>query len=68
MDADRATVMAICASTLHDAVDIAGGIQALARRLRVPTKQLTSWIDGDEQTPPAVFSRALNFVRVAQRR
>lgn len=47
---------------LHDAAGIAGGTRALARRLRVPTKQLTSWIEGEEQTPHTVFLRLLAFV------
>lgn len=47
---------------LLEAAAIAGGIQALARRLRVPSKQLTSWMQGEEQTPHTVFLRVLNFV------
>ena len=59
LSADAASV-----STLLDAAAIAGGIQALARRLRVPQKQLTSWMEGDEPTPSAVYLRAIDFVRV----
>jgi hypothetical protein len=47
---------------LLEAAAIAGGIQALARRLRVPSKQLTSWMQGEEQTPHTVFLRVLDFV------
>ena len=47
---------------LLEAVGAAGGIRALARRLRVPTKQLTSWMEGEEQTPHTVFLRVLDFV------
>lgn len=49
-------------SMLVEAAAIAGGIQALARRLRVPSKQLTSWMQGEEQTPHTVFLRVLDFV------
>jgi hypothetical protein len=49
-------------SMLLEAAAIAGGIQALARRLRVPRKQLTSWMQGEEQTPHTVFLRVLDFV------
>jgi hypothetical protein len=51
-------------TTLLDAAAIAGGVQALARRLRVPQKQLTSWMEGDEPTPPPVYLRAVDFIRV----
>jgi hypothetical protein len=49
-------------SMLLVAASIAGSIQALARRLRVPSKQLTSWMEGEEQTPHTVFLRVLDFV------
>jgi hypothetical protein len=52
-------------AALTDAAKIAGDIRVLARRLHVPTKQLTSWIDGDEPTPYSVMLRALDFVRGA---
>ena len=55
---------AACVSTLFDAATIAGGVQALARKLRVPQKQLTSWMEGDVPTPSAVYLRAIDFVRV----
>lgn len=50
---------------LLDAARIAGDIRVLARRLHVPMKQLTSWIEGDEPTPNPVLLRALDFVRAA---
>lgn len=64
MKAHDLSTDAACVSTLLDAAAIAGGIQALARRLRVPQKQLTSWMEGDEPTPSAVYLRAIDFVRV----
>ena len=54
--------LAACASTLLEAATIAGGVRILARRLRVPLKQLTSWIEGDEQTPRTVLLRAIDFL------
>jgi hypothetical protein len=51
-------------NTLLDAAAIAGGIRVLARRLRVPLKQLTSWMEGDEPTPQTVYLRAVDLVRV----
>ncbi|HWI97378.1 MAG TPA: hypothetical protein VNU96_00075 [Burkholderiales bacterium] len=49
------------------ALDIAGGLQALARHLHVPKKQLGSWLDGDTETPPAVLVRVINFLQRACR-
>ena len=52
---------------LLQALDIAGGLQALARHLHVPKKQLGSWLDGEIETPPAVIVRAINFLQRAYR-
>ena len=52
---------------LLQALDIAGGLQALARHLHVPKKQLGSWLDGETETPPAVVVRAVNFLKRACR-
>jgi hypothetical protein len=46
---------------------IAGGIEELARHLRVPKKQLASWIDGEVETPQGVYMRAVDFLRSAPR-
>ena len=51
---------------LVEALDIAGGIQTLARKLHVPSKQLGSWIDGEVETPRTVWLRAVEFVRAAK--
>jgi len=48
---------------LARAMGIAGGIEALARELRVPKKQLGSWIAGDVETPHGVFLRVVAFLR-----
>lgn len=49
-------------SILHRAAGIAGSIRELARRLHVPSKQLTSWMEGEVPTPHSVFLRAVAFV------
>ena len=51
-----------CAGVLLEAARIAGGIPALARRVHVPTKQLTSWMEGEQPTPSTVFLRVLAFI------
>ena len=54
-------------SMLLRAQGIAGGIEALARELRVPKKQLGSWIAGEVETPHGVFLRVVAFLRTAPR-
>ena len=54
------------ASMLLRAMNVAGGIEALARHLRVPTKQLGRWISGDVETPHGVFLRVVDFLRHAR--
>lgn len=54
------------ASMLLRALGIAGGIEALARQLRVPKKQLGSWIAGEVETPHGVFLRLVDFLRCAK--
>ena len=51
---------------LARAMGMAGGIEALARELRVPKKQLGSWIAGDVETPHGVFLRVVAFLRGAR--
>jgi hypothetical protein len=53
------------ATTLLEAAAAAGGVQALARRLRVPTKQLGSWMQGDAEAPASVIMRAVYFLQCA---
>jgi hypothetical protein len=45
---------------------VAGGVEALARQLRVPKKQLGSWIAGEVETPHGVFLRVVDFLRGAR--
>ena len=54
------------ASMLLRATNMAGGIEALARHLRVPSKQLDRWIAGDVETPHGVFLRVVDFLRDAR--
>ena len=53
------------ASMLLRATNIAGGIEALARHLRVPKKQLNKWLAGEAETPHGVFLRVVEFLRGA---
>ena len=53
-------------NTLLEAANIAGSIQVLARKLRVPSKQLGSWLEGEVETPTSVIARALDFIRNAR--
>jgi len=53
--------------TLLKAAGIAGGIDALARHLRVPKKQLGSWMEGEVETPRTVSLRAVDFLSGAGR-
>lgn len=48
--------------TLARAAEICGGVQALARILRVPVPDLSAWIAGTAATPMEVYLRALEFV------
>ena len=52
-------------SMLLRAMNIAGGIEALARELRVPKKQLGSWIAGELETPDGVYLRLVAFLRIS---
>ena len=65
MKASDLSVESAARSALIDALAVAGGIQALARKLRVPQKQLTSWIEGEIATPPSVFLRTADLLRAA---
>jgi hypothetical protein len=62
----NATTLPEGASMLLRAKGLAGGIEALARHLRVPKKQLASWIAGEVDTPAGVFMRAVDYLRGAR--
>ena len=61
------TIAAMESTLLLRALSIAGCIEALARQLRVPKKQLGSWITGEVETPDGVYLRVVNFLRVAHK-
>ena len=67
MRAMENTLMGDGASMLARAQSLAGGIEALARALRVPKKQLGDWISGEIETPHGVFLRVVDFLRSAPR-
>ena len=47
---------------LHRACQIAGGVEALAARLRVPVPTLYRWLDGAAEPPTPVFLKAVDIV------
>jgi len=50
--------------TLKRALDIVGDEQRLARRLRVPIKDLQEWLMGEHRPPTWVFLCAVDVVAV----
>jgi len=47
---------------LHRACQIAGGVESLAARLRVPVATLYRWLDGEAEPPTPVFLKAVDIV------
>jgi hypothetical protein len=50
---------------LHRACQIAGGVEELAVRLRVPLAKLHRWLDGESEPPTPVFLKAVDIVMPA---
>lgn len=50
---------------LHRACQIAGGVDRLAARLRVPEASLLRWLDGDGEPPTPIFLKAVDMVMPA---
>jgi len=50
---------------LHRACQIAGGVESLAARLRVPVPTLYRWLDGETEPPSPVFLKAVDIVMPA---
>ena len=48
--------------TLRNAVEAAGGVQALAGVLRVPKAQLESWLEGSSAPPGDALLKAADLV------
>lgn len=49
-------------ATVARAADIAGGVQTLSDRLRVPVVDLMRWIQGETKPPRGVFLRLVDFI------
>ena len=47
---------------LHRACQVAGGVEALAARLRVPTPTLYRWLEGESEPPVSIFLKAVDIV------
>lgn len=47
---------------LHRACQIVGGVEALAKTLRVSRAQLHRWLEGEEEPPASVFLQAVDVV------
>jgi hypothetical protein len=47
---------------LHRACQMAGGVEALASRLRVPVPTLYRWLDGESDPPTPIFLKAVDIV------
>jgi len=47
---------------LHRACQIAGGVEPLAARLRVPIATLYRWLEGENDPPVSVFLKAVDIV------
>ena len=47
---------------LHRACQLAGGVEKLAARLRVPVATLFRWLDGEAEPPIPVFLKAVDMV------
>ena len=50
---------------LHRACQLAGGVEKLAARLRVPVATLYRWLDGESEPPTPVFLKAVDIVMPA---
>jgi hypothetical protein len=50
---------------LHRACEMAGGVEKLAARLRVPVATLYRWLDGEAEPPTPVFLKAVDIVMPA---
>ena len=47
---------------LHRACQILGGVDKLARHLKVSPQMVHSWLDGDEVPPAGIFLRAVDLI------
>ena len=49
-------------ATVARAAELAGGVQALSDRLRVPVVDLMRWIQGEAKPSRGVFLRLVDFI------
>jgi hypothetical protein len=47
---------------LHRACQIMGGVDALARHLKVSRELLHAWLEGEDAPPASVFLRAVDLI------
>jgi hypothetical protein len=47
---------------LERALDLLGGVEALAQHLEVPARRLELWLRGSASTPPDVFLRVADLL------
>jgi hypothetical protein len=52
----------LSALLLHEACESAGGVQRLARLLRVDDEQLVRWLMGESSAPEAVYRACADIV------
>jgi hypothetical protein len=53
---------AVRIDTLRRAARLLGGVDALARELKVSTWRLEAWLNGQEPVPDDVFLRAVDLI------
>ena len=53
---------AVHVRALERAVEMLGGVDALARHLEVPARWLELWLRGTASTPPDVFLRVVDLL------
>jgi hypothetical protein len=54
--------MTVYTKVLHRACEIAGSVEKLAARLRVPVATLYRWLEGEAEPPTPIFLRAVDMV------
>jgi hypothetical protein len=47
---------------LHEACQTAGGVEQLAKLLRVPAASVSRWLEGAEEAPDFVYQACINIV------
>jgi hypothetical protein len=54
--------VSVYTKVLHRACQLAGGVEQLAARLRVPVPTLFRWLDGEGEPPTQIFLKAVDIV------